>query len=167
MIQLGPGGQRWLKLFHVIFASLWVGGAIGINLMGFFLRAEDGMQLYGITLSMKFIDDFIIIPGATGSFATGLLYSMFTGWGWFRHRWITVKWLINLYGVIFGTFFLGPWLNSLPPMARDMGIQALSDPVYTGNLNMLYRFGTFQAATIVFAVYLSVMKPWKRPKAAA
>ncbi|PKN27686.1 MAG: hypothetical protein CVU64_15410, partial [Deltaproteobacteria bacterium HGW-Deltaproteobacteria-21] len=88
-------------------------------------------------------------------------YSLKTNWGWFKHRWVTVKWVINLYGVIFGTFWLGPWLNSLPPIAKTQGIQALSDPVFVHNRTMLLVFGTFQAATCVFAVFVSVLKPWK------
>ena len=55
------------------------------------------MQLYGINLSMKLIDDFVIIPGGVGSLLTGLLYSIFTNWGWFKHKWVTTKWAINFF----------------------------------------------------------------------
>ena len=162
MNKLSSKAQRWLKSVHVFFACLWVGGAITITLMNFFINASDGMQLYGINLSMKFVDDFIIIPGAVGSLLTGLIYSLFTNWGWFKHNWIIVKWVINMTGVIFGTFWLGPWLNSLPPMAKDQGLQALTNKTYIYNQDMLYCWGTFQAATIIFALFISVLKPWKK-----
>jgi hypothetical protein len=70
---------------------LWLGGAVALTLMNFLLRADDGMQLYGINISMKLIDDFVIIPGGVGSLLTGLLYSIFTNWEWFKHKWITTK----------------------------------------------------------------------------
>jgi len=122
------------------------------------------MQLYGINLSMKLIDDFVIIPGGVGSLLTGLLYSIFTNWGWFKHKWVTTKWAINLFGVIFGTFWLGPWLNAMPPISKIEGLKALINPVFAHNQRMLYIFGTFQLATIIFAVFISILKPWKRRK---
>ena len=164
MKKFSAKGQKWLKCFHILFASLWVGGAIAITLMSFTMKATDGMQLYGIDLSKKFVDDFIIIPGGVGSFLTGLMYSIFTNWGWFKHKWITTKWAINLFGLIFGTFWLGPWLNGMPPISKMEGLAAQANPVYTHNMNMLYLWGTFQLATVLFALFISVLKPWKRRK---
>ena len=164
MAKISGSGQKWLKGFHVFFAGLWIGGAVALNLKQFFVNPTDGMELYGIVSTMKFIDDFIIIPGAVGLVLTGLLYSIWTNWGWFKHPWVTVKWCINLYGVIFGTFFLGPWLNSLPPIALNKGLTALSDPTFMHNRRMLIIFGTFQVATIIFAVFVSALKPWKKKK---
>lgn len=164
MKKMSPRGQRWLKAFHLFFACLWVGGAFGLTLMNWFITASEGMQLYGIAGSMKFIDDFVIIPGALGCLLTGLLYSLFTNWGWFKHNWVTVKWIICLYGVIFGTYPLGPWLNGTVPIAMAEGLGALTDPLYLHNKTMLYIFGTFQASTIFFALFLSVLKPWGKKK---
>ena len=96
MKEIGVRGKRWLKGFHVTFACLWVGGGLTLTLMQLAMHATTGGELYGIDRSMKFIDDFIIIPGALGSLLTGLLYSLFTNWGFFKHNWITVKWVTNI-----------------------------------------------------------------------
>ncbi len=165
MKKLNGKQQKWLKLVHIYSAGLWLGGAIALNLMHFFMEATDGMELYGINLSMKFIDDFIVIPGASLTFITGLLYSIFTKWGWFKHHWITVKWIICLYGVVFGTFFLGPWLNSLPPMTKLEGLNVLSNSTYVHNKEMLCTWGTFQAVTVIIAFFFSVLRPWKKSNA--
>lgn len=164
MKKFSAKGQSWLKSFHILFSVLWAGGAVTLVLMNFFMNSGDGMTLYGINLSMKFVDDFIIIPGALGCLLTGILYSSLTNWGWFRHRWITVKWCINFYGVVFGTFWLGPWMNSLPSIIKAEGLAALSNPLYLNNREMLYYFGTFQACTLVFALFISVLKPWRKRK---
>jgi len=42
-----------------------------------------------------------------------VVYSIFTNWGWFKHKWITVKWCINAFGMVLGTFWLGQWVNTL------------------------------------------------------
>lgn len=164
MKKLSVRAQKWLKTFHVLFAGIWVGAALSLTLKQFFINPANGMELYGITSTLKFIDDFIIIPGAIGSLLTAFIYSIWTKWGWFKHKWIAVKWCINLYGVIFGTFWLGPWLNSLVPIAKDKGLSALADPLFFHNRNMLMVWGSFQAATIVFAFFLSTLKPWKKKR---
>lgn len=161
---IGAAPQRWLKGIHLLFASLWVGGAVTLSTKQFFVRAGSDAELYGILSTMHYVDLFIIIPGALGCLVTGVIYSVWTNWGWFRHRWITVKWVICLYGVVFGTFPLGPWLNGIVELARLNGTDALSDPRYLHNLRMLLIFGTFQAATLVTAVFISTIKPWRGKK---
>ena len=158
---MGPGPQRWLKSFHLLFVALWVGGAVALSTKQFFIHAASGSELYGILSMMNFVDFFIIIPGAVGCLLTGIIYSAWTNWGWFRHRWITVKWIICLYGVIFGTCPLGPWLGEIVELAHRHGLDALADQRYGHNLRMLWIFGTFQAATLVAAVFISSIKPWR------
>ena len=167
MKQLSSRGQRWLKGFHVFFSSCWVGAAVCLTTAMFFTKTDDGVELYGQFISLKFIDDYIIIPGAMGCLLTSLIYALFTHWGWFKHRWITIKWIINLGGVVFGTFWLGPWINSLPPMIKAEGLNALVNPDYVHSQKMLYIWGTLQAFTLVFAVFISVLKPWKKKKKGA
>ncbi len=167
MKKLGQKGQRWLKGFHSLFACMWVGAAIVLSVKQLFVNPSNGKELYGIMSTMDFIDIFIIIPGAIGVLVTGLIYSVWTNWGWFKHKWITVKWIICLYGVVFGTYPLGPWMSSLAHISKKQGISALSDPIYLHNRTMLYVFGTLQAATLIFAVFITAVKPWgkaqKRP----
>jgi hypothetical protein len=164
MYQLSPTEQRWLKSLHVTFSGMWVGATIALNLMLFFIHPTDGKQLYGVNLSMKFVDDFIIIPGATGCLITGAVYSVFTQWGWFQHRWIMVKWGIMLFGFLFGMTYLAPWTNSLVSIAKLEGLKALTNPEYIQNKMLLSFWVTFQNCTIIFAVFISIFKPWKKRK---
>ena len=162
MKHLGLRGRQWLKGLHIFFAAIWVGGGVSLILMQTSLTADSGGMLFGIDRSMKFIDDFIIIPGAFGSLLTGLLYALFTNWGFFKHRWVTVKWIVNVGGILFGTFFLGPWLNAMPELSGRLGLAALSDPIYLHSKAMNMYFAPFQVGTLIAAVFLSTLKPWKK-----
>lgn len=157
-------GQKWLRSFHLFFACLWVGGAMSATLMLPILKAVDGPQLYGINQSINFIDIFIIIPGNSGILLMGLIYSVYTNWGWFKYRWITVKWAIGLYGMIFGIIWLGPWATSLEYISKKEGLKALENMTYLYNEKMIIWWGGFQTATIVFAVFISVLKPWRQKR---
>jgi hypothetical protein len=165
MKKLTPRYQRWLKGFHSIFASTWVGAAVVLTLKQFFVSPETGGELYGITATMDFIDIYVIIPGAIGVLVTGVIYSVWTNWGWFKHNWIIVKWVICIYGVVFGTYPLGPWVSSLAHISKEQGLAALTNPTFTHNKMMLCVFGTFQACTLILAVFITALKPWKKKKA--
>lgn len=164
MRKLTPAAQRWLKAAHILFAAVWTSSGITLIVMQLSLEASSGGELYGILRSAKFIDDFLIIPGAIGSLLTGLIYSIWTNWGFFRHHWITLKWVVNVGGILFGTFFLGVWLNSLPPIAAELGLDALSDPVFVQNQSRNLGWGSIQVASLIFAVAISALKPWGRKK---
>ncbi len=161
MFKLSPKSQKWLKILHLIFVSAWVGTAICLTSMLATLDAKSGQELLGYLKAMKFIDDFIIIPAAMSCLLTGLLYSTVTHWGFFKHHWITIKWIITVSSILFGTFWLGPWLNSLLPMADRLGLAAFADAEFVRIYHLDMRFGILQVAALLFAVVLSVLKPWK------
>lgn len=157
-------GQKWLKSLHIYSGCVWVGCATVLSVMQFFINAESGPELYGILHTLDFIDLYILVPGAIGTFLTALVYSIWTKWGWFKHNWITVKWIICIFGMIFGTFWLGPWLSGLANMAQEHGLKALSDPEFLSTRQNSMIFGTFQALTVIFAAFISSLKPWKKKK---
>lgn len=92
---------------------------------------------------------------------TGIAYGILTNWGWFKHNWLIGKWVITLFGIVFGSFWLGPWIDENTALSQKFGEKVLNLPQYIQNEQFLYFFGTFQFCTLLFALYLSVIKPWK------
>ena len=163
MKKFGAHGQRILKITHLLLAGLWLGGALALNLMISVLGpGQSGGELLGYDLARKFVDDFIIIPGALGCLLSGLLISLFTPWGFFRHRWVAIKWFLTVAGIIFGTFYLGPRVNSQPFLSLELGLAAATDPVYLANRLTNIVGGWAQMAVLIFMVIISVLKPWKK-----
>ncbi len=158
MTLLSSRAQRWLKAAHLTFAGLWLAGATILLLVTVVLEAVDGRQLYGIHQTAKFIDDFVIIPAAMCTLLSGVCYSLATRWGWFKHGWITAKWIITVAGILVGTFALGPSLNALPPMAESLGLGALSDEQYQLRRAILLLGAPLQVGSLLLAVFLSVLK---------
>lgn len=161
MRKLSVKGQKWLKCLHIFSACLWVGCATLLPIVQLFIAPKSGGELYGIIATLDFIDLYILVPGAVGTFLTALVYSLWTNWGWFKHKWITVKWIVCVFGMIFGTFWLGPWIGEMAQIAHETGMDALTDPVYLSNRFNVLTFGTFQTATVIFALFISTLKPWK------
>jgi uncharacterized membrane protein len=92
MPKLGPKGLRWLKGFHLIAVSCWIGGAVALLLLYFVKQdVNDGGVLYGINQSIHHVDmAVVVVPGAFGCLLTGILYSTFSSWGFFKHKWMVL-----------------------------------------------------------------------------
>jgi uncharacterized membrane protein len=166
MIRLKARGMRWLKGFHLLAVSCWIGGAVALMML-YFIKADldNGGVLYGINRSIHHIDmAVIVLPGAFGCLITGIICSAFTSWGFFKYKWLILKWIITVVAIIFGTFWLGPWETNMMEISRDLGISALSDPTYLYNQEMNFFFGGVQCLILIITLFISIFKPWKKKK---
>lgn len=161
MKKLGLKGKQWLKGFHVFFSCAWIGAALSMVLLNFVKgHPVNGDELYAVNASLKLLDDFIIIPSAIGCLVTGLLFSWLTNWGFTKFYWVIVKLMGNIATVLFGTFFLGPWVNGMEAISKVERILSLQNPTYLHYAKMNAYFGSFQAAFLIALVFISVFKPW-------
>ncbi|WP_163337881.1 hypothetical protein [Desulfopila sp. IMCC35008] len=166
MIKLNANGMKWLKSFHLIAVSCWVGGAVSLILL-YFLKGkvtDDGI-LYGINQSIHHVDmAVVVIPGAFGCLVTGLIYSSFSNWGYFKHNWLILKWIVTITAILFGTFFLGPWETNMMEISGKLGMSSMSDDEYLYNEKMNLIFGTIQVLVLMVTIFISIFKPWKSKK---
>jgi hypothetical protein len=154
--------MKVLKFIHLLFAGLWIGGAVGLSLMIVGLSAaENDGQLQGFKLACKFVDDLVVIPGAVGCLVSGFFICLLTNWGFFKHRWVIIKWFLTVFCILFGTFHLGPKVNEQPVIALEDGLTALADPAFLANDLASLKGGIVQISLIVFMFLLSVFKPLK------
>jgi uncharacterized membrane protein len=167
MAKLGAKGLRWLKGFHLIAVSCWIGGAVALLLLYFLKRGvSDGGILFGINQSIHHVDMMVVvIPGAFGCLITGLIYSIFSNWGFFKHNWLIFKWIVTVVAIIFGTFWLGPWETNMMEISGRLGISALTNQEYLYNQKMNLIFGGLQCVLLMCTIFISVLKPWKKKKA--
>ena len=166
MLKLKADGLRWLKGFHLIAVSCWVGGALSLILL-YFLKGgvTDGSVLYGINQSIHHVDmAVVVIPGAFGCLITGLIYSSFSNWGFFKHTWLIFKWITTVTAILFGTFFLGPWETKVMEISGKLGMSSLTDQAYLYNEKMNLIFGTVQCLLLMITIFISIFKPWKKSK---
>jgi uncharacterized membrane protein len=162
MKKLTPKQTRILKIIHILFFLSWVGGGIGLISLMFLAQPLIPEDIYMKYRAMQVIDDFIIIPGALGSLFTGLIYSIWTNWGFFRQRWLTLKWILTVAQILFGTFALGPWLNGNVDIALRLRGAALADSTFLNSASNIRLWGTTQVLFLIFMVIISVIKPWKK-----
>ena len=92
MKKLTVSQRKFLKAIHLISVSLWLSSVVILMLLPIIYRnIALGDELYMYNLAYHFIDMFILTPAAILTLLTGLTYSLFTKWGFFRHGWIVYK----------------------------------------------------------------------------
>jgi hypothetical protein len=153
-------GRACLKGFHIVCTCAWVGAGACMFLLNFVARPNNSHDLYVVMAALKMIDDWVIIPAAVGSLLTGLLISWLTPWGFFKWRWVTVKWGLTIAMTLFGICYLSPWLHEMAAItAADPG-GALQNEVFLTDRMLLSLSGGPMFLAMFFLVFLSVLKPW-------
>lgn len=96
-----PHLRKFVLTAHVTFSVGWLGAVVSflaLALVG--LMSNDDRIVRAAYIAMELTTWFVIVPLAIGSLASGLVQSLGTNWGLFRHYWIVAKFLITIVGTI-------------------------------------------------------------------
>ena len=169
MYKLKKDGLKWLKIVHLFAACCWIGGAMALTTLNLCQpQARSQEMLHGMNHAAHLVDLWvIIIPGANGCLLTGLLYGLFTNWGFFKHRWVMWKWVLTILAMLSGTFMLGVWEGNMLEMSGVTENHSLGDGAYLSIKGKHVLFSAIQLGMLLFMVYLSVFKPWRKKNAEA
>lgn len=98
-MNLSPGVRKLALTAHVSASVGWLGAVAGfLALAG--LTSPDGLKARAAYLSMDVTTQFVIVPLCLAALATGLIQSLGTRWGLFRHYWVLAKLLMTLFATI-------------------------------------------------------------------
>jgi hypothetical protein len=96
-----PRIRKFALTAHVTSSVGWFGAVaafLALAVAG--LTSQDAQTARGAYLAMELTTWLVIIPLAFASLLTGLVGSLGTAWGLFRHYWVLVKLLITVFGAI-------------------------------------------------------------------
>ncbi len=137
-------------------------GVVTLMLMPFISKnITIGDELYMYDRIYLFIDMKILTPAAVFTLITGLIFSVFTKWGFFKHGWLIYKWTITICIIVAGTFYLGPMTTEMLNISDVKRIAALEDPYYQSGLITGLWASIINTTLLIIAVAVSVYKPWK------
>ena len=159
---LGAKSKQWLKSFHLIVSVIWLGAAISMNMLRVGWAPTASGDLYAVDHAIAVIDNWVVVPAAFASLLTGLLESGLTNWGFFKFRWVTVKWVLTVAAMIYAPLFIAPMDRNIQAISQIQGLLALQNPVYL-HYRLLYTLsGTGLIAVLLFMSVISTIKPWSR-----
>ena len=151
-----PEVRKLVLTAHVTFSVGWFGAVaafLALAIGG--LVSHDAEAVRASYLAMAVIGWFVIVPLGVGSLLVGVVQSLGTEWGLFRHYWVLVKFLLTV-----GAFVL---LLVHMQLVRSLANVAASTSLSSADLRDLriQLVGDAAAALLVLAAAtaLSVFKP--------
>ena len=159
-VQLSPTWRKIALSAHVTSSVGWFGAVVAflaLALIGLRGNKGDGL-IRSAYVAMDAIGWFVIVPFSLASLATGLIQSLGSHWGVFRHYWVLAKLLITVGASLL--LMLHMQVISTAAEAASSGslsVDHLRDP----RMQLVADAG---AASVVLltAIVLSVFKPQGR-----
>ena len=111
---LTPRLRKLALVAHVTSSVGWIGAVVvflALAVIG--LTSSDAQTVRGVYLVMEPTARLTLVPLALASLLTGLVSSLGTAWGLFRHYWVLFKLVINL----FATAVLFAYMETFRAMA--------------------------------------------------
>lgn len=165
MKKLSISGQKFLKAIHLVAVGLWFSCVIILLVIPVIAgNIVTGEELYMYNLIYHFVDMYILTPAAIATLLTGVVYSLFTKWGFFKHGWLIYKWIVTLGIIVTGTFYLGPMVTRMLAIADLKRLNALQDAYYLQGVTIGIWAAIVNTLLLITAVFFSVYKPWKNIK---
>ena len=152
-----PRLRKFVLTAHVVASVGWLGAvAVFLALAVVGLTSQEAQVVRAVYLAMEPAGWFVLVPLSLTSLLTGLVQSLGTKWGLFRHHWVLIKLLIN----VVATIVLLMYMQTLGYLA-DVAAQTTSS---SGDLSLLRSpspvlHAGFGMLLLLVAATLSVYKP--------
>lgn len=165
MIKIKGKGLRILKSCHLLGVVCWMGGSVtSLMLLTKLSTVSSQQSLYDVLRLLEMIDLSMIASAAMFTVGVGLVYGIFTSWGFIRVRWVLIKWMLSLGIIVSGTVLYIPALEQMGAVVTLQGMKAISTAAFQSVLTQVYILFGCHLAAMVFMVFLSVLRPWSKAK---
>lgn len=117
---MSPSLRKFALIVHVTASVGWIGAVVAyLALVVAAITSQDTQTLPAAWIAMELIGWFALVPLSLVSLLTGLVMSLGTKWGLFRHYWV----LFSLALTIIATVVLGqhmPTVSFFASVATEM-----------------------------------------------
>lgn len=157
--------KQWIVVIHVLSVICWLGGAMIMLLLGtYMLKAENGEQLYYTLKNMHLIDIVFVRYTALIAMLTGIVLSVWTHWGLFKHYWILIKLTLTVLLITFGIVYMAGWLSQLVRTANQGRFLVLTDAAFLNTSYSLIGGAIANIVALIFMTAISYFKPFGKIK---
>lgn len=148
---------------HVTSSVGWLGAVAAFLVLSIAgLTSQDADIVRGAYLSMNLIGQFIIVPLSLAALLTGLVQSLGTPWGLFRHYWVLVKFTLTIGATI---ILLLHQFTAVAGAARRVSSAAAEALPEVGRLGVQLVADAGVAVLVLLVITtLSVFKPWGKTR---
>ncbi|WP_406689366.1 DUF2269 domain-containing protein [Saccharopolyspora sp. ID03-671] len=140
---------------HVAFSVGWlgaVGAFLALAIAG--LSSGDAELARAAYLAMELTGWYVLVPLSLASLITGLVQSLGTSWGLFRHYWVLLKLVITVLATAVLLVHMRP-VSHLADLAAESGLTG----AHTATQIQVIADAGAAAVVLLVAIGLSVFKP--------
>jgi hypothetical protein len=153
---MAPWLRRLAVGTHITSSVGWIGAVVAFLALAITgLTRVDTQRISGLYFAMELTACYVIVPFSLASLLSGIVLSLGTRWGLFRHYWVLFKLLITVVASAFLLLHLQP--------IRDMAEITAKTPIFDTNLRPLRTKFVIEAGAalvaLLTALTLSVDKP--------
>lgn len=154
-MKLNKAGMQWMRVLHVLTSSIWFGSVVcicGLTVICFFqLSKNDFLTIAPLVPELY---KKVVMPVAILTIIQGIIFGFFSNWGFFKFKWVLLKWLLVLLIILCtGVGGIGQMYSALAKVEATHFVGGFTD----GGLALL--FISLQTLFMLIMVVLSVFKP--------
>lgn len=98
---MGPGLRKLSLAAHIAVSVGWLGAVLAYAALDVTVAtSQDAQVLRASYLAMGLIASSVIVPLALAALLTGLVMSLGTRWGLFRHYWVLISFLLTVFATV-------------------------------------------------------------------
>src|SRR5215210_6962527 len=149
-----PRLHKFALTAHVTTTVGWLGAVVAFLALAVVgLTSQDAQTVRGAYLVMEPAAWLVLVPLAFASLLTGVVQSLGTAWGLFRHYWVLYKLLITVFATVVLLIYMetfGFMAGVAADPSADLGVVRNASPVVHAALALL---------VLLVAAVLAVYKP--------
>ena len=150
-----PALRKFTYTTHVTTSVGWIGAVlVFLALAAIALSSPDERTVRGAYLLMAPTAWFVLVPLAHASLLSGIMLSLGTAWGLFRHYWVVLKLVITAFSTVILLIYMGTF-RQMAGVAADpvveLGLVRNPSPL----LHAVLALALLLAATV-----LAIYKPF-------
>jgi len=148
-----PGWRKLVLSVHLTSSLGWIGAVIAYVALGIAAMANrDPATVRGAWMAMELVGWIVIVPLALAALVTGLVISLGTAWGLFRHYWV----LISLALTLLATLIL---ILHMPSVSATAALARVADSSQLGQLGGDLGHAVGGLVVLLVVTVLNVYKP--------
>jgi hypothetical protein len=154
---VNPTLRKLALTAHIILSVGWLGAVVAYLALAIGgLTSPDGQMVRAAYLSMEFIGWYVIVPFSLAALVAGLVESVGTPWGLFRHWWVLAKFLL----ISSATIVLLMHMQAVTRMSGFASEITLSSTDFRALRIQLLVHAAGGLLVLIAATVVSVYKPW-------
>src|SRR5689334_12443421 len=133
MRKFGSLSLKLLKMLHILLIVFFLGGILSSFALLMKLDLSNFEDVDMAYKTFNILSDNVVKIGAQGTILLGAVYGFFTKWGFTKHKWLAVKWILFIAQTFIGILIVDKLMVTNMALLATEKALALSNPVFIHN----------------------------------